>query len=80
MDIKLNNPKCSSSNDCDVRYELYDEDTLLEEADESILSARTGKKTYKIKLKNNNQDLVAVNNLGVTLVYIQDGNYVVKNN
>ena len=80
VDIKLNNPKCSSMTNCDVSYELYEDDIKLENEIESIIEARTGKKTYKLVLKNNNKDLVEVNNLGVSLTYIQDGNYVTKNN
>lgn len=80
VDIKLNNPKCSSMTNCDVSYELYEDDIKLENEIESIIEARTGKKSYKLVLKNNNKDLVEVNNLGVSFTYIQDGNYVTKNN
>ena len=80
VDIKIDNPSCSSLGDCKVLYELYDDHTKLERADDSILDARTGKKTYKIRLTNKNQELVDIRNLKVALIYIQDGKYVVKSN
>ena len=66
VDIKIDNPSCSSLGDCNVLYELYDDYTKLERADDSILDARTGKKTYKIRLteassikrKMKNKDLI----------------------